>query len=255
METLQSSQQKIQLNSIQRIKNHIIKTGYFVVLSILSIYSCEQSARNTARPENKKTRVDTLKRSNAKEWIDTLYNADGKIETILRGKRDSTKHLDGRCETFYPTGVTKTVKFFYDDTAKGNLLEFYPDGKLLRFSYLIDNNHSVYSREYDTAGRLIAEKGNPFVGYDITENNTLDTAHIQIFLSDFGFTNLDLFVSPDRNKYFKMTPKNGKIEGTKIFKMWKHTKGLSHISVYMKVVGIDSFLRQHVYNDTLSFKR
>jgi MORN repeat variant len=233
-----------------------MKICFFVMLLFISalICACKHNANSTSSSKKEKELTNTLN-AIGKEWIDTLFDENGKVEQIRRGKNNSGKYLDGRCETYYPTGVLKSIKFFYNDTAKGNFLEFYPNGKLSKFNYLIENSQSVYYKEYDTNGRFISEKGNPFVGYDIKETSSLDTAHIQIFLSDFGFTDLNLFVAPDGEKYVEIKSKNGIIEGTKVFKMWKHTKGLNHISVYMKVIGIDSNSRRHVYIDTLSFKR
>jgi hypothetical protein len=184
-----------------------------------------------------------------------VYDKNGRIDEILRGRKNGKKYLEGACETYYPSGVLKTVKYFHNDTARGSFLEFYPNGRLQRFSYLINNEYNVYYRDYDSSGKLMLEEGNPYVDHDINENSSHDTVHLVIFLSDYGFRSLDLYVSPNGEKFTKMGSNARTDDGTKVFKMWKRTAGLNHVSFYMKIIGLDSVGNEHFYRDTLSLKR
>jgi hypothetical protein len=233
----------------------MMKIFFFLICLFIFVCSCQQNGKPVIGSEqgekgkNATHIVDTL------GWTDTVYDKNGRIEEIMRGKKSSKKYLEGRSESYYSSGILRTIKYFHNDTARGNFLEFYPNGRLLRFSYLVDNTNSVYYREYDSSGILVSEQGNPFVGHDVKENSSLDTVHIQIFLSNYGFRSLQLYVSPDGEKYSKMNSSEGRDDGTAVFKMWKHTKGLNHISFYMKIIGIDSSAKQYFYKDTLSFQR
>jgi len=211
---------------------------YFFVITLF--WSCSDHKNTNAV---KKTSLENVR-------IDTTFYKNGKIEQILR-INTRTKRLDGRCESYYSSGELRTVKYFYDDTARGSSFVYYQNGKLKTFAYLCDNNYSSVIKEFDSTGKLLKEEGTPFAKYEAYGINT-DTLHLKLYLSVFGHKQIDFEASPNGLNYSKFSLENGNVEGSKVVKLWKFIKGLDHTSMYMKITCTDSVLRQKIYFDTLN---
>ena len=97
--------------------------------------------------------------------------------------------------THYFGAPVKTFVYYYDidkknvseiktymmDKMYGHYFEFYNDGCLKQYTYMVGNNYNSYVRKYTTDRKLELEEGTPYVDAIVDNNRNADLFFIKIF--------------------------------------------------------------------------
>lgn len=120
----------------------------------------------------------------------TYYQKNGQRESVLRYRG---KTLHGISETYFPDGKLKQTKTFYQDKDFGSYIEYYENGTISRYSFLVDSVHNSYERVYDVNGKLLKILGDPLTCWKLDHTAGSDSANIKLYLSDFDAKKVEVF--------------------------------------------------------------
>jgi hypothetical protein len=168
-------------------------TALFFVTLLLFCWSCNlvDNRRNDQRKEQiTVTGLDTFKTV-------TYYLPDGKKESLLAYKNSV---LHGISEVYYPDGEIKQKKTFVNDKDFGSFVQYYRNGNVSRYSFLIDSLRSSYERTYDDQGNLIQVAGDPLAAFRVVRSDTSDTILVKAYFSDFDAKDFEVFISETGEK-------------------------------------------------------
>ncbi|TXJ24841.1 MAG: hypothetical protein E6Q24_14925 [Chitinophagaceae bacterium] len=221
---------------------------FFITLLLFS-WSCNliDKGRNDLRREQiTVTGLDTFKTI-------TYYLPDGKKETVLAYKNSV---LHGVSEVYYPEGEIKQKKTFVNDKDFGSFVQYYRNGNVSRYSFLIDSLRNSYERTYDDQGNLIQIAGDPLAAFRVLRSDTSDTILVKAYFSDFDAKDFEVFISETGEKEsfkpFSLVTDSGSIstkEGQ--IKLVKKINFPYHYYIQMKIRnGKDSIEN---YKDEISF--
>lgn len=74
----------------------------------------------------------------------------------------------------------------------GHYFEFYENGCLKHYAYYLGNGHTSYEQEYDSAGKLVTDLGDPYVDYMPD-----DKGRVTLYFSGVFFDSLSVLISAD----------------------------------------------------------
>jgi hypothetical protein len=189
--------------------------------------------------------------STNKSRTDTLFYENGAIEQIQR--RENRK-LNGYSEVYLNNGTIKQKKHFISDTAFGPMMEYFPNTRIKRFTYLVKDDVYTYAKEYDSAGTLKKEEGNPLVWYKFSKSLNNDTLLFRFLFCTFNLDSLQVELSSDALHYKNMPLSDYHVDQTKQLKGWKRIRDLDRTSFYIKMRGYENGTVR-MYNDTLTFEK
>jgi hypothetical protein len=144
----------------------------------------------------------------------------------------------------YPDGKLHYLVDSVNGKEFGNLFEFYRNGYLTSYSFMIDSIRATYDETFDsTSHKIIRIEGNPIVYKTIDADTYKDSLAIQYLISNFSYSDIEFSISDSLQAYKSISLRNnlrgyGKLPYLYSALFIKNTKHTNRVFIVAKFIGV-----------------
>ena len=183
----------------------------------------------------------------------TYFTSKGVKEAVISYKNSL---LHGLSKTYFKDGKLQQEKTFYNGEEFGSYIEYYHDGNISRYSFLIDSVHNSYERVYDNSKKVIKVKGDPMTCAKVERFDTSDVITVRVYFSDFSCKKIDILIAESKISGYYIPLRTERDSALKfvqigIIKVPKKIDFKYNYFFKMKLINNDDSIEH--YNDKISF--
>ncbi|WP_126973425.1 hypothetical protein [Gynurincola endophyticus] len=164
------------------------------------------------------------------------------------------KNKNDKIFDYYPDGRIYISIDTLDGEVFGNYYQFYENGLLNMYQFMVDDKHSTYLIEFDSVGKIIEQQGNPICKSHINFNYKPDSASISVLFSSFPYRKITASISGSNGEFYPVeTTKHPTLSYLECYNYSVLIKDVRSIFQVIKVECLDMSGNIQQYKDTINF--